>query len=76
MPEINLYSLSIDGAEFFKACGGNTHPDGESCATLAKIGPDAWALGDDKRPDLAPLRFTTAELDAAGIDPARFGLSA
>ncbi|MFE4663876.1 DUF397 domain-containing protein [Streptomyces sp. NPDC056716] len=24
----------------------------------------------------APLRFTTAELDAAGIDPARFGLSA
>ncbi|QEV18783.1 hypothetical protein [Streptomyces alboniger] len=76
MPETDLYSLPLDGATFFKACGGNTHPDGESCATLAKIGPGAWALGDDKRPDLAPLRFTTAELDAAGIDPARFGLSA
>ncbi|MGW0535498.1 DUF397 domain-containing protein [Streptomyces sp. NPDC003032] len=76
MPGTDLYSLPLDGATFFKACGGNTHPDGESCATLAKIGPDAWALGDDKRPDLAPLRFTTAELDAAGIDPARFGLSA
>lgn len=76
MPVTDLYSLPLDGAEFFKACGGNTHPDGESCATLAKIGPDAWALGDDKRPDMAPLRFTTAELTAAGIDPARFGLSA
>ncbi|MCF3120821.1 DUF397 domain-containing protein [Streptomyces arenae] len=76
MPGTDLYSLPIDGAEFLKACGGNTHPDGESCATLAKIGPDAWALGDSKRPGAEPLRFTTAELDAAGIDPARFGLSA
>ncbi|MEW2392919.1 DUF397 domain-containing protein [Streptomyces venezuelae] len=59
-----------------KACGGNTHPDGESCVTLAKIGEGAWAMGDSKRPDAEPLRFTTAELDAAGIDPARFGLSA
>lgn len=76
MPETDLYSLPTDGATFFKACGGNTHPDGESCATLAKIAPDVWALGDDKRPDMAPLRFTTAELTAAGIDPARFTVSA
>ncbi|MFH8594772.1 DUF397 domain-containing protein [Streptomyces rimosus] len=76
MPVTDLYSLPIDGAAFSKACGGNTHPDGESCATLARIGPDAWALGDDKRPDMAPLRFTTEELNAAGIDPARFGLPA
>ncbi|MFD7664508.1 DUF397 domain-containing protein [Streptomyces sp. NPDC059788] len=76
MSRTDLYSLPIDGAQFAKACGGNTHPDGESCATLAKIGPDAWALGDSKRPGAEPLRFTTAELDAAGIDPARFGLSA
>ncbi|MFH8796462.1 DUF397 domain-containing protein [Streptomyces sp. NPDC017941] len=76
MPETDLYSLPIDGVTFLKACGGNTHPDGESCATLAKIGPHAWALGDSKRPGAEPLRFTTAELDAAGIDPARFGLSA
>ncbi|MEV0438049.1 DUF397 domain-containing protein [Streptomyces spectabilis] len=72
----HLYTLTIEGAEFVKACGGNKHPDGESCVTLAKIGPNAWALGDSKRPGAEPLRFTTAELDAAGIDPARFGLSA
>ncbi|MFI5760194.1 DUF397 domain-containing protein [Streptomyces sp. NPDC051563] len=72
----DLYALNIDMAAFSKACGGNTHPDGEACVTLAKIGPDAWAVGDSKRPDVQPLRFTTAELDAAGINPARFDLSA
>ncbi|MGW1075640.1 DUF397 domain-containing protein [Streptomyces sp. NPDC002537] len=72
----DLYSLTLDGARFSKACGGNTHPDGESCVTLARIGEDAYALGDSKRPDTEPLRFTAAELNAAGIDPARFGLTA
>ncbi|MBT2876463.1 DUF397 domain-containing protein [Streptomyces albidoflavus] len=72
----NLYALDIHGALFVKACGGNTHPDGESCVTLARIGNGAWALGDSKRPDAKPLRFTTEELGAAGIDPARFGLGA
>ncbi|MEU9608554.1 DUF397 domain-containing protein [Streptomyces sp. NPDC048057] len=72
----DLYGLPLADAEFSTACGGNTHPDGESCVTLARIGPDAWALGDSKRPDLQALRFTTAELDAAGVDPTRFGLSA
>ncbi|MEU1675992.1 DUF397 domain-containing protein [Streptomyces roseifaciens] len=72
----DLYSLTIEGARFSKACGGNTHPDGESCVTLARIGEDAYALGDSKRPGAAPLRLTGAELDAAGIDPGHFGLSA
>ncbi|GGP53394.1 DUF397 domain-containing protein [Streptomyces abikoensis] len=72
----DLYELPIEGAAFSKACGGNTHPDGEACVTLAKIGPDGWALGDSKCPDTTPLRFTTAELNAAGIDPDRFTLSA
>lgn len=72
----DLYGLPTEGAEFHKACGGNTHPDGEACVTLAKIGPDAWAMGDSKRPSAEPLRFTTAELNAAGIDPTRFDLSA
>ncbi|MBB5117681.1 toxin-antitoxin system, toxin component [Streptomyces eurocidicus] len=72
----DLYGLSLEGARFSKACGGNTHPDGEACVTLARIAEDAYALGDSKRPDAEPLRFTTAELDAAGIDPGRFGLSA
>ncbi|MFT2019699.1 DUF397 domain-containing protein [Streptomyces sp. 796.1] len=72
----DLYDLTLDGAQFAKACGGNTHPDGESCVTLARIGDGAWAMGDSKRPDAEPLRFTTAELHAAGIDPTRFNLAA
>ncbi|AYN40765.1 DUF397 domain-containing protein [Streptomyces dangxiongensis] len=71
----DLYALDLDSASFVKACGGSTHPDGEACVTLARIGEDAWALGDSKRPDAQPLRFTSAELAAAGLDPARFGLS-
>lgn len=77
MPGTDIYSLHItESVVYSKACGGNTHPDGEACVTLAKIGEDAWAVGDSKRPGAEPLRFSTAELDAAGIDPARFGLSA
>ncbi|MEE1739535.1 DUF397 domain-containing protein [Streptomyces sp. BE147] len=72
---IDLYALDIDEAVFARVCGGNTHPDGEACVTLADIGPGMWAMGDSKRPQAEPLRFTTAELRAAGIDPDRFGLS-
>lgn len=68
-----LYALDISGAAFVKACGG---PCTEGCVTLARIGEDAWALGDSKRPEAEPLRFSREELDAAGIDPARFGVSA
>lgn len=67
-----LYALDINGVSFAKACGG---PCTEGFVTLARIGDNAWALGDSKRPDTEPLRFTTEELDAAGIDPARFGVS-
>jgi hypothetical protein len=69
----DLYALNIEGASFARACGG---PCTEGCVTLARIGGDSWALGDSKRPEAEPLRFTTEELDAAGIDPVRFGLSA
>ncbi|MFJ5264321.1 DUF397 domain-containing protein [Streptomyces sp. NPDC088387] len=72
---IDLYALDLSGASFVRVCGGNTHPDGESCVTLARIGDGAWALGDSKRPGTEPLRFTSAELRVAGIDPARFGLA-
>ncbi|CAL9496822.1 DUF397 domain-containing protein [Streptomyces sp. enrichment culture] len=78
MPNRNpsdLYQLDLSTASFATACGGNTHPDGESCVTLARIGDDAWALGDSKRPDVEPLRFSTEELSVAGIDPTRFGLA-
>ncbi|MFG2224328.1 DUF397 domain-containing protein [Streptomyces sp. NPDC048644] len=76
MRENDLYVLPLDGVEFVRACGGNTHPDGESCVTLGRIRPGVWAVADSKRPGAEPLRFTTEELEAAGIDPARFGLSA
>ncbi|MEU5897699.1 MULTISPECIES: DUF397 domain-containing protein [Streptomyces] len=76
MPQPDLYTLPLPASGAFnKACGGNTHPDGEACVTLAKIGAGAWAVGDSKRPGAEPLRFSTDELDAAGIDPVRFGLS-
>ncbi|MFJ4548619.1 DUF397 domain-containing protein [Streptomyces sp. NPDC088817] len=68
----DLYALDLGGASFVKACGG---PCSEGCVTLARIGEDAWALGDSKRPDVPPLRFTTEELSVAGIDPTRFGLT-
>ncbi|WP_406726886.1 DUF397 domain-containing protein [Streptomyces sp. GD-15H] len=67
-----IYALDLGGASFVKACGG---PCTEGCVTLARIGEDAWALGDSKRPDKEPLRFTTEELSVAGIDPTRFGLA-
>ncbi|MEV5979316.1 DUF397 domain-containing protein [Streptomyces sp. NPDC052114] len=70
----DLYELPIsEAAVFNKVCGG---PCTEGCVTLTEIGEGAWALGDSKRPDMTPLRFTTEELDAAGIDPARFTVSA
>ncbi|MYW10975.1 DUF397 domain-containing protein [Streptomyces sp. SID2563] len=69
-----LYELPIsENAVFHKACGG---PCTEGCVTLTRIGENAWALGDSKKPGMTPLRFTTEELDAAGIDPARFTVSA
>ncbi|ARZ69491.1 hypothetical protein SMD11_3876 [Streptomyces albireticuli] len=76
MARIDFYDLPIEGIQFAKACGGNTHPDGESCVTLARVDDGVWAVGDSKRPEQEPLRFSTAELRAAGIDPGRFGLSA
>ncbi|MFF2039505.1 DUF397 domain-containing protein [Kitasatospora sp. NPDC058170] len=79
MSERNLYALDLAGVEFNRACGGNQGggDDGESCVTLGAVPevPGAFALGDSKRPDAQPLLFTGEELTAAGIDPARFGLS-
>ncbi|CAL9465303.1 DUF397 domain-containing protein [Streptomyces sp. enrichment culture] len=69
----DVYDLDITTVDFVQACGG---PCTEGCVVLARIADGVWALGDSKRPELEPLRFTSAELAAAGIDPARFGLSA
>ncbi|MGW2231093.1 DUF397 domain-containing protein [Streptomyces formicae] len=69
----DLYGMDIATAVFAKACGG---PCTEGCVTLAYVGEGVWAIGDSKRPEKEPLRFTTDEIAAAGIDPERFGLSA
>ncbi|MEV1006040.1 DUF397 domain-containing protein [Streptomyces sp. NPDC049881] len=72
----DIYTADLGGAEFTPACGGNG-PDGpETCVTLAPIPgiEGAYALGDSKRPDAPPLRFTARELAAAGIDVRAFGL--
>ncbi|MFG2885889.1 DUF397 domain-containing protein [Streptomyces sp. NPDC048297] len=68
----DLYALDLAAVSFVQACGG---PCSDGCVVLARIGEDAWALGDSKRPDLEPLRFSSEELSAAGIDPTRFGLA-
>ncbi|MEU6476202.1 DUF397 domain-containing protein [Streptomyces sp. NPDC047017] len=73
MPDTHdLYALDLASVTFVQACGG---PCSEGCLVLARLGEDAWALGDSKRPDLEPLRFSSEELSAAGIDPTRFGLT-
>ncbi len=64
----DLYDVDLTEVAAVRLCGGNTgdkSDDGsESCVTLAKIpGADgAVALGDSKRPDLTPLRFTAVEV--------------
>ncbi|MFJ7277562.1 DUF397 domain-containing protein [Kitasatospora sp. NPDC098663] len=78
MTDHNLYELDLSQVEFNRACDGNQGggDDGESCVTLGLVEHGVYALGDGKRPDREPLLFTAEELSAAGIDPARFGLSA
>ncbi|HJD81834.1 DUF397 domain-containing protein [Kitasatospora aureofaciens] len=79
MSERNLYELDLAQVQFNRACGGNQGggDDGsETCVTLGLVEDGVYAMGDSKRPDREPLLFTTEELTTAGIDPARFGLSA
>ncbi|MFE6866472.1 DUF397 domain-containing protein [Kitasatospora sp. NPDC057692] len=75
MERIDLYEIKVSPElTVFKACGGNQQSEHETCATLREV-PGVlgglWVMGDTKRPG-AELRFSTAELAAAGIDPARF----
>jgi Domain of unknown function (DUF397) len=65
----DLYDIDLTDVAAVRLCGGNTgdksDDSSESCVTLAVIpGTDgAMALGDSKRPDLPPLRFTSAEVE-------------
>jgi len=67
---VDLYAVDLTGARFRRLCGGNQQEDEmESCVELAAIPgeADAFALRDSKNPDAGILRFTGAELRAAGI---------
>ncbi len=65
----DLYARDLAGVRFRRLCGGYTGDDGEACVELAPIpgSEDAFALRDSKNPDAGTLRFTGAELRAAGM---------
>ncbi len=67
---MDLYDRDLAGLRFRRLCGGNQQEeDMESCVELAPIPGegDAFALRDSKNPDAGTLRFTGAELRAAGL---------
>jgi hypothetical protein len=68
---MDLYNLDLGDLEFRRLCGGNNNEDGEgeSCMEIAPIpgDSDVFALRDSKNPDAGTLRFTRAELRAAGM---------
>lgn len=66
----DLYGSSLDEVPFSRLCGGNQQEeDLESYILIAPIPgiEDAYALRDSKNPDAGTLRFTGAELRAAGM---------
>jgi hypothetical protein len=68
---MDLYGLELGDLEFRRLCGGydNSDGEGESCMEIAPIpgGLDVFALRDSKNPEAGTLRFTGAELRAAGM---------
>jgi hypothetical protein len=67
---VDLYEHSLNQPVFRRLCGGNQDEEEmESCVEIAPIpgAPDAFALRDGKKPDAGTLRFTGAELRAAGV---------
>ncbi|MGI5286856.1 hypothetical protein ACQEVF_26460 [Nonomuraea polychroma] len=66
----DLYGQQLGDVPFTKLCGGNQQEeDMESCVLIAPIPgvEDAYALCDAKNRDAGTLRFTGAELRAAGL---------
>ncbi|MFC4115457.1 DUF397 domain-containing protein [Nonomuraea zeae] len=68
----DLYGRQLGDLPFAKVCGGNDGEQGESCVEIAPIPgvEDAFALRDSKNPGAGTLRFTGAELRAAGVTTA------
>ncbi|WP_308250670.1 DUF397 domain-containing protein [Nonomuraea rhizosphaerae] len=66
----DLYGQPLHDAPFTRMCGGNQQEEeGESCILIAPIPSvtDAFALRDSKNPAAGTLRFSGAELRAAGL---------
>lgn len=66
----DLYVPDITPGRFRRACGGNQQEEEmESCVEIAPLSgaADAYALRDSKNPSAGELRFTGAELRAAGL---------
>ncbi|WP_084965132.1 DUF397 domain-containing protein [Thermoactinospora rubra] len=66
---MDLYARDLGPPAFRRLCGGNQQEEeGESCVEIAPVpgAIDAFALRDSKNPDAGTLRFTGAELRAAG----------
>ena len=65
---MDLYNLPLTGTPQ-RMCGGNNGTEGgEACVLFQPIaGADAFAISDSKNPDAPALRFTRAELTAAGM---------
>ncbi|MFI7125173.1 DUF397 domain-containing protein [Nonomuraea sp. NPDC050153] len=67
---MDLYGHQLGDVPFTKLCGGNQQEENmESCVLVAPIPgiDDAYAVRDSKNPDAGTLRFTGAELRAAGV---------
>jgi hypothetical protein len=67
---VDLYRQQLGDVPFTRLCGGNQQEeDMESCVMIARIPGvvDAYAVRDSKNPDAGTLRFTGAELRAAGV---------
>ncbi|MFI6734184.1 DUF397 domain-containing protein [Nonomuraea sp. NPDC050451] len=67
---MELYRQQLGDVPFSRLCGGNQDNDEmESCVEIAPIPgvDDAYALRDSKNPDAGTLRFSGAELRAAGV---------
>lgn len=68
---MDLYAKTLpDHLDWTRPCGGNQQEEEmESCVEIAPIPgvQDAYVLRDSKNPTAGTLRFTGAELRAAGI---------
>jgi hypothetical protein len=67
---MDLYRFDADPGAFRRLCGGNQQEEEqETCVEIAPLAgvEDGYALRDSKNPGAGTLRFTGAELRAAGM---------